>query len=337
MIRSIRYPRYFQQISRQIVSDNPLIFDNFTFETNVMQDDPNTASPDLISEYENWFNYRYDYNLTNQPFLTFEDKFAPHVYKGDNYTNLMRWNLDDPLTTVNSTYGMGIEISGYGSLSNLTQPFAAENIVMIYDGYCASTCTLFSEFMRVQAGVKSIAFGGRPSSGAIQGVGGIKGAQVLSFDSIYSYAQFAASSPNATPEDIAILNRLTTFPIERSTATSINLRDAILSDNVDDGLPAQYVVEEADCRLYWTAPMITDVEKVWEAAATAAWGGGACVAGAGLPYEKRDVLSRNSKTKEKKPVVNRKKDRNTLVMKKRDENVEKDPLWNARHGKKIIS
>ncbi|TGO52774.1 hypothetical protein BCON_0135g00230 [Botryotinia convoluta] len=299
--------------------------------------DPNTASSDLISEYETWFNYRYDYNLTNQPFLTFEDKFAPHVYKGDNYTNLMRWNLDDPLTTVNSTYGMGIEISGYGSLSNLTQPFAAENIVMIYDGYCASTCTLFSEFMRIQAGVKSIAFGGRPSSGAIQGVGGIKGAQVLSFDSIYYYAQFAASSPNATPEDIAILNRLTTFPIERSTATSINLRDAILPDNVNDGLPAQYVVEEADCRLYWTAPMITDVEKVWEAAATAAWGGGACVAGAGLPYGKRDVLSKNSKTKEKKPAINRKRERNTLAMKKRDENVEKDPLWNARHGKKIIS
>lgn len=290
----------------------------------------------MISEYENWFNYRYDYNLTNQPFLTFEDKFAPHAYKGDNYTNLLRWNLDDPLTTVNSTYGMGIEISGYGFLSNLTQPFAAENIVMLYDGYCASTCTLFSEFMRIQAGVKSVAFGGRPSSGAIQGVGGIKGAQVLSFDDIYYYAQLAASSPNATPEDIAILNRLTTFPIERSTSTAVNLRDAILPGNVNDGLPAQYVVEEADCRLYWTAPMITDVEKVWEAAATAAWGGGACVAGSGLSYGKRDVESRNSKTKEKKPVVNRKKERNTLVM-KREENVEKDPLWSARHGKRVMS
>ncbi|RAL66214.1 hypothetical protein DID88_005886 [Monilinia fructigena] len=296
--------------------------------------DPNTASDTIISEYQTWFNYRFDYNLTNQPFLTYEDKFAPHAYKGDNYTNFLRWNLNNPMTTTNTTYGLGIEVSGYGSLSNLTQPFAAENIVMIYDGFCASTCTIFSEFMRIQGGVKSIAFGGRPSSGAIQGVGGIKGAQVTSFADIYAYAQVAAASPNATPEDLAILNRLTSFPVDRSTAASINLRDAILPDHLNDGLPSQYVVEEADCKLYWTADMIKDVEKVWEAAATAAWGGGACIAGAGLSNEKRDVESKKSKTKEKKPVINIKRDRNTLAIKK--ENLEKDVFWTARHGTKVV-
>lgn len=305
-----------------------------TSKANTLEDDPNTASDTLITEYQTWFNYRFDYNLTNQPFLTYEDKFAPHVYKGDNYTNLLRWNLNNPLTTTNSTYGLGIEVSGYGSLSNLTQPFAAENIVMIYDGFCASTCTIFSEFMRLQGGVKSIAFGGRPSSGAIQGIGGIKGAQVTSFADIYTYAQIAVKSPNATPEDLAILNRLTTFPFDRSTAASINLRDAILPDNLNDGLPSQYVVEEADCKLYWTADMIKDVEKVWEAAATAAWGGGACVAGAGLSHAKRDVESKQSKTKERKPVIHRKRESNTLAIEK--ENVEKDTLWTARHGTKII-
>ncbi|PQE15406.1 peptidase s41 family protein [Rutstroemia sp. NJR-2017a BVV2] len=291
--------------------------------------DPNTASDETISKYETWFNYRYDYNLTNQPFLSFEDKFAPHPYKTDNYTSLMRWNLDDPLTTTNGTYGMGIEISGYGSLANISQPFAAENIIMLYDGFCASTCTLFSEFMRIQAGVKSIAMGGRPNKEQIQGVGGIKGAQVLTFASIYSYAQEAASSPNATPEDLAILNKFTTVPIERSVSTSINLRDQILRDNVNDGLPAQYVYEPADCRLYWTLPMIENVEKVWEAAADAAWNGGACVAGA-LP--KRDVS-----VKQRKNVVNRKRSRNTLSVVKREETVEKDAMWDARHGRKVIS
>jgi hypothetical protein len=261
--------------------------------------------------------------------LSFEDKFAPHPYKTDNYTSLMRWNLDDPLTTTNETYGMGIEISGYGSLANISQPFAAENIIMLYDGYCASTCTLFSEFMRIQAGVKSVAMGGRPNKEQIQGVGGIKGAQVLNFGNIYSYAQEAAASPNATPEDLAILSKFTTVPIERSVSTSINLRDQILRDNVNDGLPAQYVYEPADCRLYWTLPMIENVEKVWEAAAEAAWNGGACVAGA-LP--KRDVS-----VKQRKNVVNRKRSRNTLSMVKREEAVEKDAMWDARHGRKVIS
>ncbi|KAM3076897.1 hypothetical protein ACMFMG_003635 [Clarireedia jacksonii] len=291
--------------------------------------DPNTASEEIISEYETWFNYRYDYNLTNQPFLTFEDKFAPHPYKTDNYTSLMRWNLDDPLTTTNETYGLGIEVSGYGSLANISQPFTAENIILLYDGYCASTCTLFSEFMRIQAGVKSIAMGGRPNKQQIQGVGGVKGAQVLTFGNIYSYAQAAASSPNATPEDIAILNKLTTVPIERSVATSINLRDQILRDNVNDGLPAQFVYEPADCRLFWTLPMIENVEKVWEAAADAAWKGGSCVAGV-LP--KRDLG-----VKQRKNVVNRKRSRNTLPVVKREGGVEKDGLWDARHGRKVIS
>ncbi|KAI9640692.1 hypothetical protein NHQ30_011001 [Ciborinia camelliae] len=296
--------------------------------------DPNTASDDIITEFETTFNYRYDYNVTNQPFPTFEDKFAPHVYKGDNYTNLIRLNLNDPLTTVNSSYGQGIEMSGYGSLSNLTQPFAPENIVMLFDGYCASTCTIFSEFMRIQGGVKSIAFGGRPSSGAIQGVGGVKGSEVLTFGAIHYYAALAAASPNATPEDIAILDRLSRFPIKRSTATSVNLKNNILPGNVNDGLPAQFVHEEADCRLYWTAGMITDVEKVWEAAATAAWGGGACVAG-NLSHGKSNMLSRNSKTGEKKTPVHKKRERNTLAMKKK-EGVKKDAMWAARHGRKVV-
>ncbi|CAD6453756.1 e8157b09-e894-4fb8-b380-ee9cd711d897 [Sclerotinia trifoliorum] len=333
----------FRQLFPDIVQDgNSRMRESNTFLTvakifseNIPADyDPSTASSKLINEYQTWFNYRYDYNTSNQHFLTFEDKFAPHVYRDDNYTNLMRWDLNDPITTINSTFGLGIEVSGYGSLSNLTQPFAAEDIVMIYDGFCASTCTIFSEFMRLQAGVKSIAFGGRPNSDPIQGVGGIKGAQVSEFSDIYSYAQRAISSPNATPEDIAILNRLTTYPIDRSTDSVINLRDAILPGNEDDGVPAQYVYEEADCRLYWTAPMITDVEKVWEAAATAAWGGGDCVAGSGLSYRKRNVQSLSSSIKDKRPVANQKMERNTLVM-KREENVEKDAFWRARHGQKV--
>lgn len=55
------------------------------------------------------------------------------------------------------------------------QPFKAEDIVIVYDGYCASTCTIFSELMRQQAGVKTIALGGRPNKDIIQAVGGVKG------------------------------------------------------------------------------------------------------------------------------------------------------------------
>ena len=241
--------------------------------------DPYTSDQEtLISLYETWFNYHYDLDLTLEAFETFEDKFAPHVYKDTRYTALMRWNLTDPLTTTNETFGMGMEISGYGSLQNLTQPFRAEDIVLLYDGVCASTCTLASEMLRIQGGVKSVAFGGRPNKGPIQGVGGVKGSQVLQYGDILSYAQESAKLTNDT-DQLAELARYSALPVQRSTAAAVNVRDQILRGNVKDGLPAQFVAEDADCRLYWTAPMISDVSEIWKAAANSAFNGAKCAHG----------------------------------------------------------
>lgn len=80
---------------------------------------------------------------------------------------------------MNTSAGVNIEITGYGSRANISQPFLAENIILLYDGACASTCSILSEMLRTQGGVKSIAMGGRPIAGPIQGIGGIEGAQSL--------------------------------------------------------------------------------------------------------------------------------------------------------------
>jgi hypothetical protein len=285
---------------------------------------------DLISAYESWFNYRYDLNLTLQPFETFEDKFAPHVYKNTPYTALMRWNLTDPLTTVNETFGMGMEITGYGSLSNVAQPFAAEDIVMLYDGVCASTCTLASEFLRLQGGVKSIAMGGRPIAGPIQGVGGVKGAQTLSYSSINYYVQDAAGL-GGTPEQKAALARYSTLPIQRSTAGAVNSRDAILPGNVDDGTPAQFIAEEADCRLYWTEAMVKDVTEVWKAAANAAFNGAKCAYG-GIEKRKRSVREDARAAKKGRPAVPR---RSEMVDRSVKVPVDSQP-WLAVHRQKAV-
>ncbi|KAI3392721.1 hypothetical protein diail_5278 [Diaporthe ilicicola] len=261
--------------------------DSFLAISHVVSDlvadlDPYTSdNSELISYYESWFNYKYDLNISLDPFLTFEDKFGPVVYQDTNYTEIMRWNLNDNLTTTNETFGLGIEISGYGTLANLTQPFAAENIVMLYDGVCASTCTLASEMLRIQGGVKSVAMGGRPQGGAIQGVGGVKGAQVLDWSTVLGYNQDALTlGANITDAaQKAALSRYTGLAVNRSTTAALNGRDQILRDNVDDGLPAQFVVEEADCRLYWTLPMVTDITAVWKAVADSAWNGASCAYG----------------------------------------------------------
>ncbi|KAH9212186.1 hypothetical protein DL95DRAFT_509526 [Leptodontidium sp. 2 PMI_412] len=226
-------------------------------------------------------NYRYDLNVTDNKFLTYEDKFAPHEFNGDEYTSLLRWNMNDVTTTFNAVWGVGETIIGYGDRQNFTQPFAAEDIIMVYDGYCASTCTLFSDFMRVQAGVKSIAMGGRPNTSAIQGVGGTRGANNYQYE--YIRLLFTVALETATTEEQADWTKTikyTDLPQNRSTDCSLNVRDNILRSHIEDGVPAQFLYEPADCRLFYEPTMVSDVTSIWRRAADAAWGGRKCVAGA---------------------------------------------------------
>lgn len=288
--------------------------------------DPATASDELINMYESVPNYRYDVNLTDGHFASVADKFGPHEYNGDNFTSIIRWDLNDPLTTVNATYGMGMEITGYGSRRNFTQPFAAEDIILLYDGYCASTCTLFSKFLRIQAGVKSIALGGRPVPGPIQGIGGVKGANNFAFDYIQWLASLALDT--ATPEqrqgaNFTALTELSLLPVNRSIDTSINVRDNILRDHLADGLPAQFVYEAADCRLYYEPAMVVDVTAIWEAAADAAWGDKPCVSGQ-LELKKRTISEKASV----------KSTRGSKLM-KTFEPVQRDRFWQYRQGTRV--
>jgi hypothetical protein len=93
--------------------------------------DAATADAEQIFAYESVPDYYFDLNETNGNFLSLEDKFAPQVWNGDNFTNIIRWNLSDPLSTTNTTWGIGEEVTGYGSRTNFTQPFAAEDIVLV--------------------------------------------------------------------------------------------------------------------------------------------------------------------------------------------------------------
>ncbi|KAI1334670.1 hypothetical protein F5Y15DRAFT_409507 [Xylariaceae sp. FL0016] len=242
--------------------------------------DPATATSDEILAYESIYNWRYDVNITDKHFSSYEDKFAPHAYHGDNFTNLVQWDFNDPLSTINATYGFGTDITGYGSRQNFTRPFGGpENVVVLLDGYCASTCTLFAEFMKSDAGVQSISMGGRPGKqGLIQGVGGIKGSQSYDFDNVLADTQQALRHTNDTAL-VAALSPYTEYVSRRSTAAALNVKNQILPGSIDDGVPAQFVAEYADCRLWWTAAMHADIRALWKAAAGAAFGREKCAFG----------------------------------------------------------
>lgn len=172
--------------------------------------------------------------------------------------------------------------------------------------------------------------GGRPNKDPIQGMGGVKGAQSFGWSDILAEAEAALEL--ATPEQAAILSKLNDIPIQRSSSNSVNLRDLITPNHLGDQTPAQFVAEYADCRLYWTAPMITDVSKVWEAVATAAWGGGSCAEGSITNSTKRsiDVPVKDRSPWEKREAARR---RDSMVIPR---DVSAVPVFSSRQGKKVI-
>lgn len=258
-----------------------------------------SSDPNTLALSENHLNFRFDLDKNRQKFTSFSEKFGPMSLDGDSFTALQQWNFNDSLITSNETTGAGMDVTGYGSRINFTQPFPAENIVMLYDGVCASTCTIFSELMRNQGKVKSIALGGRPSAKAIQGVGGVKGSQSLAFDDMFTFAQFFLEVvPNSTFRPV--LESMSNLPQNRSLDDGFNFSDHILDKNLKDGLPAQYVQEPADCRMLFTPAMVRDggVSEIWEQAANRAFGGQSCVQGGisnGVVSAKRAPITTQSK------------------------------------------
>jgi hypothetical protein len=215
------------------------------------------------------------------------------TYILDYYTNLGRWNLSDVYTPFASG---GINITGYGPLANASStapPFAPENIVLLTDGYCASTCTIFSELMTKQAGVKTIALGGRSNEDPIQAIGGVKGVNNLAWTYINELAERTLKL--ASPAKISAVNSsklpaLANPPnavFGRAAGTpGVNVRDGLPMN--DTGVALQFIYEEADCRLYYTPEMTVDASAMWKAAADAQWGAsGKCIGGEG--YGKRTV------------------------------------------------
>ncbi|KAK4903104.1 hypothetical protein LTR27_000032 [Elasticomyces elasticus] len=236
-------------------------------------------------DYGSPFNVRMDLTAHLEQYDSWSDFFGPHERNGGNFTSLTRYNLSDAAETG------AFLVSGYQNLSNNpTQVFQSEDIVLIQDGGCGSTCTIFSELMKEQAHVKQIAFGGRKQYGPMQGVGSVKGANVFSFDTVQDFV-IEALGTDATPDQQitlqaqwgGLLNASTQAVVRAALVSgapqaSLNARNNI-RDGDDSVIPLQFVYEASDCRLFYTAQQILEQEYVWDAAYNAIWGNGTCVHG----------------------------------------------------------
>ncbi|KAH8714821.1 hypothetical protein GQ44DRAFT_713424 [Phaeosphaeriaceae sp. PMI808] len=264
-----------------------------------------------------FFNYRTNLDVNSKNFDSWKSTFGPGFsLQGDKFTNLFRWNLSDVLTPLNSG---DIYVHGHGPLSDYKeQPFAAKDIVVVTDGYCASTCTIFSELMRQRAGVKYISLGGRPRSGITQAVGGVKGTNNYPWTYIRDLVQYTVTELNSTVAESEALQKtelgdyFSDVVFNRaSTGQPINvnfrdgIRDSDIKNHDKNGLPLQFVYEASDCRILYTKAMTVDVTAIWKAVADTTWGGKShCIAG-GLGGYPTSTLGKRELTGEDRALSKR--------------------------------
>ncbi|KAI1107423.1 hypothetical protein F4804DRAFT_352294 [Jackrogersella minutella] len=224
-------------------------------------------------------------NLSNpqgDKFSSVNDFLKPVTLQGDKFTAYFKQLLNDPSFT----------LTGTGNRSNPPPAlFKPENVVLLTDGYCGSTCTIFSYLMLFQMNVKTVSVGGRPRSGPMQSIGGTEGSQSLSFSDISGTSTVilgAVTDPKISQQlqgsELDVLAQ--GYAVKRASSpdlAGINFQNAFAP--YDSQTPLQFLYEAANCRFFYTPQMITSAELAWKYAVNATWTDPAtyCVEGSIVP------------------------------------------------------
>ncbi|CAG9953239.1 unnamed protein product [Clonostachys rosea f. rosea IK726] len=217
----------------------------------------------------------------SKPWKSWKELFGPVTINQDNYTN--PWRYDFNSTRIIGR--LGYNMTGYeDNQRDYEQAFDPENIILLHDGHCGSACFIFSSLMKNIAGVKSVAVGGMPVNGPMQGVAGTRGCQVRQSDAIIKIShminmalsgirsrsdKIVRSKLGATAQEINFLPSPIGTPW-RDVSASINTLNCLPSS--DPQIPYQFLYEASNCRLFYTMDMIQDVTYLWRAAAAFAGG-----------------------------------------------------------------
>lgn len=191
----------------------------------------------------------------------------PVIIKGDRFTAFQ-------FTPLNGT-SPGFNLSGTGHRTNLPPAvFAPADVVLLTDGTCGSTCTLFSYLMLQQLDVKATVVGGRPRTGAMQSIGGVEGSQVFQFADISGSASAVLTldpSLNVTGSELSLLDEA--YAMRRAMAPAsaggVNGKNAFMRATADT--PLQFLFQPANCRFFYTKDMLFQPVEVWKRAVDATW------------------------------------------------------------------
>ncbi|KAJ5601822.1 hypothetical protein N7510_011356 [Penicillium lagena] len=217
-------------------------------------------TPTQVSHFESW-----------------EEIYGPHEQLGGNMSALMGLEWLAKYSVLEAP------IRGYGGIPQIPSQrlFEPENILLLTDGLCTSTCTIFAELMKNQGAVKSLVFGGRPRTGPMQAIGGSKGNTAAMLTTILAIGETAYKvAPTAE-----LKNKLyEAFPNPQKIpfqlggeGGEVNFKSSYRKG--EDEVPLQFIYEAADYRRFYTYENIVKPETMWADAARTFWGEGGFVAG----------------------------------------------------------
>lgn len=234
------------------------------FET--LPDDPNN---DTVQDYEGseWVVTDRINTLTDVNFTSWEQYYGPLSYNGDNFSLVQQYDLSNQYF-LEAAFGIDFNPCYYNRSCPTAGPsWEPADIVLLTDGICGSTCSLFVEMMR-QQGVESVAIGGMPSPGPMQAASGSRGATSYSGEELwYDFATTPGSTQDFVQPDTGMSGLYTGF----------TLRDQMQRNET---VPNQVLYMPANCRLYWTIDNFYNYTRLWQDVHDAMFtAGGYCVAG----------------------------------------------------------
>lgn len=198
---------------------------------------------------------------TDANFTSWPEFFGPHPDHGDLFTTVQRNNFSSAIFDENasddSDTSSGIVIYGYGNRSATSpQPFAADQIILLSDAFCSSSCATFVELMHHQGGARTVVAGGRPELGPMQFASGSRGAQSyynVDLDADIEVAQILNSSTTPLPWDSNNIDFYVNY-------AQFNIKDSIREG---EDFPLQFGYEAADCRIFYTTWTVYNFENLW--------------------------------------------------------------------------
>ncbi|KAK6526619.1 hypothetical protein TWF694_005201 [Orbilia ellipsospora] len=215
---------------------------------------------------------------TGKPFASFEDFIGPVSNHGDKFTSVLTFAISDLVKLSQNIYkGYTVDGSGYGSLTEYDkkkQIFKPENIVVLTDSRCSSSCNSFVELLRTEQKVRSIVIGGRPTvDEPTKLVGGVRGPQSLQASELYPLVEFAEKTfPFKNSAEKEAWNKVMPHPFHLNIAgAAVNYRDMIRPTDPTQ-TPLEFVTDPADCKIFFEKDTLVNSHKLWAKVEALAWG-----------------------------------------------------------------